>query len=156
MDLKAASVRRFFPLAAVFITTLLFAQSSATNSLQQNAFDEKAASQMLLQLSEALQGHSQKQFLALFDLPRMKDGELFKQQIASFYSQTESIRAHLNLAEFSKEGDQPSFTVEAEMETEPRNGGPSSRKSERLTFTVANRGGWKIVEMQPRSFFTLP
>lgn len=156
MDRKAASVRSICLLFALFFTAILFAQSPVKNPPAQNVFDEKAASQMLLQLSEALEGHSQKQLLALFDLPRMKDGELFKQQIASFYSQTESIRAHLNLAEFSGEGDQPGFTVEAEMETESRNGGASSRKNERLTFTVANHTGWKIVEMQPRTFFSLP
>ena len=71
---------------------------------------------MLLQLSEALQGHSQKQFLGLFDLNRMKDGPLFKQQINSFFGQAESIRVHLNLMDTSFDGDKANLAVDAEME----------------------------------------
>ena len=76
------SASRGVALAAFFFAVLLPAQSKPAPP--QSVFDEQAASQMLLQLSEALQGHSQKQFLALFDLERMKDGEIFKQQISSF------------------------------------------------------------------------
>src|SRR6202035_5896520 len=108
MVLMAANMSRAragLALAVLFFAVVLPAQSLCARSFpaqslpaqnqqspSQSAFDEKAASQMLLQLSEALQGHSQKQFLALFDLDKMKDGALFKQQISSFYSQTESIR----------------------------------------------------------------
>jgi hypothetical protein len=111
---------------------------------------------MLLQLSEALQGHSQKQFLGLFDLDKMKDGPLFKQQINSFFGQTESIRAHLNLMDTSVDGDKANIMVEAEMEATPSNGGAPERRNERLTFTVERVGDkWKFVEVQPRSFFSL-
>ncbi len=87
----------------------------------------------------------------------MKDGPIFKQQIASFFSQTESIRVHLNLVETSAEADKATIGVDAEMEVEPRNGAPVSRRNERLTFTAANIGGrWKLIDVQPRSFFSLP
>jgi hypothetical protein len=120
-------------------------------------FDTQAASRLLLQLSEALQGHSQKQFLSLFDLDRMKDGALFKQQVNSFFGQTDSIRVHLNLVDTSVDGDKASLAVDAEMEAEPRNGGPVARRNERLNFVVANAGNhWKFVDLQPRSFFSLP
>jgi len=122
-----------------------------------SAFDAQTASRMLLQLSEALQGHSQKQFLGLFELDRMKDGPLFKQQINSFFGQTESIRVHLNLMDTSLDGDQATLAVEAEMEAAPSNGGAPGRRNERLTFTVVQVGDkWKFVEVQPRSFFSLP
>ena len=119
------------------------------------AFDDRAASRMLLQLSEALQGHSQKQLLALFDLGKMKDGMLFRQQIDSFFSQTESIRIHMNLAEVAAESG--TVTVEAEMEIEPRNGGPSVRRNDRLDFVAVPAGkDWKFSDLRPRSFFSLP
>jgi hypothetical protein len=122
-----------------------------------SAFDAQTASRLLLQLSEALQGHSQKQFLSLFDLSRMKDGTIFKQQINSFFTQTESIRAHLNLAGTSIDGKKASIAVDAEMEAEPSNGGAPSRRTERLNFVVTNAGSsWKFVDLQPRSFFSLP
>jgi len=122
-----------------------------------SAFDAQTASRMLLQLSEALQGHSQKQFLGLFDLDRMKDGPLFKQQVNSFFGQTDSIRVHLNLTDTSLDGDNANLTVDAEMEAGPSNGGAPARRNEQLTFTVARVADrWKFVEVQPRSFFSLP
>ena len=122
-----------------------------------NAFDDRTASRLLLQLSESLQGHSQKQFLALFDLAKMKDSALFRQQITSFFSQTESIRAHLNLIETSLDGEKASIAVQAEMEAEPRNGGAISRRNDRLNFVVISAGdSWKFVDLQPRGFFSLP
>lgn len=123
----------------------------------ENAFTDQDASALLRQLSEALEGHSQKKLLALFDLAQMKDSALFKQQINLFFAQAESIRVHLNLVETNTETERPAFAVDAEMEVEPRNGGPVARQNERLTFTVAKAGrGWKFIEAQPRSFFSLP
>jgi hypothetical protein len=146
--------------AAIFVAMLLCATLPAQDAAQKQpipaAFNDQAASRMLLQLSEALQGHSQKQFFSLFDLDRMKDGPLFKQQINSFFGQTESIRAHLNLVDTSVDGDKAGIAVDAEMEAEPRNGGPIARRNERLNFVVANAGKhWKFIEVQPRSFFAL-
>lgn len=120
------------------------------------AFTEKTASEMLLQLSEALESHSQKRFLALFDLPQMKGGGLFKQQVNLFFSQTESIRVHLNLVETTNEQESATMSVDAELDAQPINGS-AWRKNERLTFAVASVGGsWKFVDVQSRSFFSLP
>ncbi|HEX4605123.1 MAG TPA: hypothetical protein VH724_14075 [Candidatus Angelobacter sp.] len=134
----------------------LSAQTPAQNPSQQNAFDDRAASRMLLQLSEALQGHSQKQLLALFDLGKMKDGTLFRHQIESFFSQTESIRVHMNLIEVATEAEKITVSVDAEMEIEPRNGGPAVRRNDRLNFVVVSAKDWKFVDLLPRSFFSLP
>jgi hypothetical protein len=133
------------------------AQTAPQQQPTPSAFDEQTASRLLLQLSEALQGHSQKQFLGLFDLAKMKDGTLFKQQINSFFAQTESIRVHLNLADTSVDGDKANIAVDAEMEAEPSNGGALWRRDERLNFIVAKVGNsWKFIDVQPRSFFSLP
>jgi len=159
MVLKAASVRSFVTivLMALLSATLAEAQAAPPKQPPQNAFDAKTASQQLRQLSEALQGQSQKKFLALFDLDRMKDSALFRQQIASFFSRTISIRVHLNLGETTVEGDRATIAVDAQMEAEPGDGSPIVRRNDRLNFTVANSGGtWKFVELQPRSFFSLP
>ena len=146
---------------AIFVTLLLYGIGQAQSVPQQQpspgALDAQVASRLLLQLSEALQGHSQKQFLGLFDLDRMKEGSLFKQQINSFFGQTDSIRVHLNLMDTSLDGDKANLAVDAEMEAAPSNGGAPARRNERLTFTVARVGDkWKFVEVQPRSFFSLP
>jgi hypothetical protein len=159
MALKAASVpkRTKVALLSILVMSLcaafLRAQTPSQNVPPQNIFDDRAASRMLLQLSEAIQGHSQKQLLALFDLGKMKDGTLFRQQIGSFFAQTESIRVHMNLAEVVTE----SVIVDAEMEIEPRNGGPSIRRNDRLSFVAVRAGKeWKFSDLQPRSFFSLP
>ena len=119
-------------------------------------FDAQAASRMLLQLSEALQAHSQNQFLALFDLDTMKDGALFKQQVNSFFGQADSIRVHLNLVDTSVDGEKAGLAVDAEIEAQPRDGGAPTRRNEQLNFAVARSGNrWKFVDVQPRSFFSL-
>lgn len=122
----------------------------------QAAFTEKTASDLLLQLSEALQSHIEKKLLALFDLSQMKDGGIFRQQVNLLFTQTDSIRVHLNLVETAVKNERATLSVDAEMEVQPRNGN-ASRTNERLTLVVANAGGsWKFVDIQPRSFFSLP
>lgn len=144
---------------AIYVTLLLCGIVQAQSAQQQpspGAFDAQSASRLLLQLSESLQGQSQKQFLELFDLSRMKDGALFRQQVSSFFSKTISIRVHMNLVDTSVEGDKAALAVDAQMEAEPDTGGAVTRKNERLNFAVARAGDkWKFVEVQPRSFFSL-
>ncbi|HZD94365.1 MAG TPA: hypothetical protein VE133_08930 [Candidatus Sulfotelmatobacter sp.] len=143
--------------AIILLGCAASAQSAPVQANENTAFTDRAASVLLLQLSEALESHSQKKLLALFDLSQMKDGPIFKQQINSFLSHTELIRVHLNLVETSTDAQGPSMSVDAEMEIEPRNGGPVVRRNERLVFKVARSGkDWKFINVQPRSFFSLP
>jgi hypothetical protein len=122
----------------------------------QAPFTEKTASDMLLQLSEALQSHIEKKMLALFDLSHMKDGGLFRQQVNLLFTQTDSIRVHLNLVETAVENQRATLTIDAEMDLQLQDG-PPARRNDRLTLVVANAGGsWKFVDVQPRSFFSLP
>jgi hypothetical protein len=146
--------------AAIFCMLLCCVVLQAQDTPQQQptppTFDAQAASRLLLQLSEALQGQSQKHFLELFDLSRMKDGPLFKQQVTSFFSKTISIRVHLNLVDTSVNGNKATLAVDAQMEAEPGAGGAITRKNERLNFAVARIGDkWRFIEAQPRSFFSL-
>jgi hypothetical protein len=149
--------------ATVLLAFLLLSCQCGAQSAPQpqapaeNAFNDRAASVLLRRLAEALEGHSEKKMLALFDLSRMKDGPLFKEQISSFFSRSESIRIHLNLVEVEAENQGTGMSVDAEMEVQPGNNGPPSRRSERLGFTVARMGkDWKFSGVQPRAFFSLP
>ncbi|MGB8130828.1 MAG: hypothetical protein WCG81_13625 [Candidatus Angelobacter sp.] len=159
MDLKAVNVRScvIITLIVLLVYASLPAQTAPQPQPTPATFDTQAASRLLRQLSESLQGHSQKQFFALFDVDKMKEGGLFKQQTNSFFAQTESIRVHLNLVDTSMDADKANIAVDAEMEAEPRNGGPIARRNDRLNFVVANAGNrWKFIDFQPRSFFSLP
>jgi len=144
-------------LIALLVCATLAAQTAPPQQQPTPAtFDAQAASRMLLQLSEALQAHSQNQFLALFDLDAMKEGALFKQQINSFFGQADFIRVHLNLVDTSVDGAKASLAVDAEMEAQPRDGGAPTRRNEQLNFAVARAGNrWKFDDVQPRSFFSL-
>lgn len=145
-----------FTLIALLVCATLAAQTAPQRQPTPSAFDAQAASRLLLQLSEALQAHSQNRFLALFDLDTMKEGALFRQQINSFFGQADSIRVHLNLVDTSVDGDKAGLAVDAEMEAQPRDGGVPTRRNERLNFAVARvRDSWKFVDVQPRSFFSL-
>jgi len=143
-------------LLPLFLVVALLPAQSPAQKPQQNTFDDQAASQMLMQMSEALEGQSQKQFLAVFDVDKMPDGQIFKQQISSFFSQTESIRVHMNLIEVTAEGENATVSVAAEIEAEPRNGGPLVHQNEQITFTAADSPKWKFIDVQPRGFFSLP
>jgi hypothetical protein len=124
----------------------------------ETTFSDSAAATLLRQLSSSLQGHSKKSFLALFDLEKMKDGPLFKQQIDAFFARTESIRIHLNLLETSPpyQIGGEAMAVYAEMEVQPSDGGAAWRRSERLVFTAVRAGSrWKLNGVSPR-FFYLP
>ena len=141
----------------IFVALLLPGLAVPQSAPPQKTFDEAAASRLLMQLSQALEAHIQKQFLAAFDLEKMKDGPLFRQQIGSFFSHTESFRIHMNLAEVGEQGDQATVVVDAELEGQPSNGGPAWRRNQQLNFIVAGAAGnWKFVEVQPRTFFALP
>ena len=141
---------------ALLICATLAAQTAPQQQPTPATFDAQAASRMLLQLSEALESHSQNRFLALFDLDAMKEGALFRQQINSFFGQADSIRVHLNLVDTSVDGDKTGLAVDAEIEALPRDGGAPTRRNEQLNFVVAKvRDRWKFVDVQPRSFFSL-
>lgn len=145
-----------FTLMALLACATLAAQTTPPPQPTPSTFDAQAASRMLLQLSEALQAHSQNRFLALFDLDVMKEGALFRQQINSFFGQTDSIRVHLNLVDTSVDGEKAGLAVDAEIEALPKDGGAPTRRNEQLSFGVVRAGDrWKFVDLQPRSFFSL-
>lgn len=143
-------------LISLIVCATLAAQTAPQPQPTPSTFDAQAASRMLLQLSEALEGHSQNRFLALFDLDAMKEGALFRQQINSFFGQADSIRVHLNLVDTSVDGEKAGLAVDSEIEAQPRDGGAPTRRYEQLNFAVARVGDrWKFVDVQPRSFFSL-
>jgi len=150
---------RFFGLVCILAAMLFTKHGSpafAQGKAEPSSFNDSIAAQLLSQLKESLQGHSQKKLLASFDLTKMKDGALFKQQINSFFGQTGTIRVHFNLQQASTEEGKGVAVLDAEMEAEALDGNaPSLHKSMQLRLTVApGDSGWKITDVQPRSFFS--
>lgn len=117
-----------------------------------NGFTEGAAAKLLGQIAEGLQGHSSKKMLNAFDFARMDDAASFKEQITAFFNQYETFRVHFKLVEV-KDG---TAVVDAELDATPRDAiAAPVHKRLQLTFTAANgAGGWKFVDVQPRTFFS--
>ena len=148
----------------LFLALTIAAQdkSPAGTAVNDAVFDTKIASQLLSQVREGLEGRSQKKMFSTFDLARMSDGSLFKQQVIGFFNQTDAIRVHLNLVEVAAtEGGQARVLIDAELEADPRNNSLPVHKRARLTLTAeksrAGKGAaeWKFTSIEPRSFFSL-
>jgi len=117
-----------------------------------DAFTEEAASKLLSQVAQGLQGHVERTMLGAFDLSLMEDGPIFKQQITAFFDQYDTIRVHFKLEEVKDNV----AVVDAELDETPRNeADPPRHKSTEIRFTgVKTEAGWKFIDVQPRDFFS--
>lgn len=135
---------------------LVLALAGAPAFPQQNTFAVADASHLLIQINDGLVNRNPDRILAAFHLGKMRNGQLFKQQITSFVAHADSIRAHFNLDQVTMNGGQGEATVDAEMEADPRSGGgPPLHKKATLRFAAEQTAsGWKFTDVQPRSFFS--
>ena len=135
-------------LVAQQLCPVLLAQTGAP---PESTFTESAASKLLNQVAEGLQGHSSRKMLGAFDLSRMNGGAVFREQITAFFNQYDTIRVHFKLVEVKDN----TATVDAEMDQTPRSAiAPPQHKSMELRFTAEKDGsGWKFVDVRPRGFF---
>ena len=122
-----------------------------------DAFTTRDAARLLDQIGAGLIGHNRQKTLAVFDLTRMADGRLFEQQITSFLAHTGIIRVHYNGIDAETEEGEGIASVDFEMEAAPRDDDlPPVRKQARLRLVAENTAaGWKLIDVQPRSFFSL-
>ena len=80
----------------------------------------------------------------------------FEQQIMTFFRTYDSFRVHFRISETSTEASKGVALIDFEMEELPRAAdGQPVRKRDQLRFEM-ERGdkGWKIVDLQPRNFFS--
>ena len=106
-------------------------------------------------MNDGLVTRSAGKFLAAFDLTRMDNGQLFKQQISSFISHTDAIRMHFNLTNSGMNGGQGVASVDVQMEADTGNGGAPLHKEATLSLVAEQGGsGWKFIDLQPRAFFS--
>lgn len=123
---------------------------------EENVFDDRTAAQLVNQIADALVARNQKKMLEAFDVARMTDGPVFRQQLSSFFAQTGSIRVHFNLVEATMEKGQGVARVDAEMEASLRDDSLTPvRKQARLRFVAEKSAvGWKFIGVEPRTFFS--
>jgi hypothetical protein len=121
-----------------------------------NSFTLNSASQLMDQITAGLVAKNQRKMLGAFDLSKMQDGPLFRQQVTAFFAQTGNVRFHFNLLDVSMDGGKGIAEVTAEMDAEVHEAiTPPLRKQAKLRF-VAESGpaGWKFTDVQPRAFFS--
>ena len=106
-------------------------------------------------MNDALVDRQAAKFLSAFDLTKMRNGPLFKQQITSFISHSDSIRMHFNLTQVTMSGAQGAATADAELEADMGNGSAPLYKRASLRLVAEKTGAaWKFVDVQPLSFFS--
>jgi hypothetical protein len=127
-----------------------------TPQAKDNSFTLDTASRLLDQLTAGLVARNQSKMLGVFDLSKMTDGPLFRQQVTAFFAQTGNIRFHFNILEVSMDGNKGVVEAAVEMDAEVREAiTPPLRKQATLRL-VAESGsaGWKFTDVQPRAFFS--
>ena len=147
-------ISRALPL--VLVVAFLFGASvQPVPAQQQNPFTFTDAAKLLQRMNDALVNRQAGKFLSAFDVTKMRNGPLFKQQITSFISHSDSIRMHFNLTQVTMSGTQGAATADAELEADMGNGGEPLYKQASLHFIAEKTGtAWEFVDVQPRSFFS--
>ena len=153
-DSTTPVIRRALPLVLV-MAFLLGASIEPVPAQQQAPFTFTDAATLLQRMNDALVNRQAGKFLSAFNLTRMQEGPLFKQQITSFISHSDSIRMHFNLTQVTMSGAQGAATADAELEADTGNGGEPLYKQATLHFIAEKTGtAWKFIDVQPRSFFS--
>jgi hypothetical protein len=118
-------------------------------------FDERAAAEVLGTIRDGLEGHSQHLLLSAFDGDKMDGFLSFEDQIEAYFTRYESFRVTLRIVQTSEENSRGVILADFQLENEPRGGGRISRRQGQLRFEL-ERGtkGWKIVDFDPRGFFS--
>jgi flagellum-specific peptidoglycan hydrolase FlgJ len=131
-------------------------KGSADDVTVPTTFSDAVAQDVLQQLTDGLEGHSERLMMSAFDDNKM-DGYLnFEDQIVAFFQRYDSFRVHFRISQASTEGDKGVVLVDIEMEEIPRSGNAQPvRKHDQMRFEMERgKKGWKIVDLRPRNFFS--
>lgn len=120
-----------------------------------NAFDERAAAEVLGTIRDGLEGHSQRLLLSAFDGDKMDGFLTFQDQIEAYFTRYESFRVTMHILQTSEENNHGVILAQFQLENEPRGGGRISRREGQLRFVLEREDkSWKIVDLNPRGFFS--
>ncbi len=130
-------------------------KSAPKDELNTEVFSQAVANDVLGQVRDGLEGHSQRMMLGAFDQDKM-DGYLsFEDQIEALFNRYDSFRVHYRISNSSVEGSKAVVLVDWEMEEIPKTNGSPQRRNGQIKFEMERgRKGWKIVDFNPRGFFS--
>ena len=129
--------------------------SEDQDDLNSPTFGEGVANIVISRIRDALEGHSERLMLSIFESEKMTDYPRFENQIEAFFNQYHTFRVHSRILQATTEGEKSTILCDFEMEALPRGDSPPVRKQEQLRLEL-ERGskGWKIVDLKPREFFS--
>ena len=118
-------------------------------------FSQAVANRVLTTLRDGLEGHSERLMLSVFDRDKMDGYLTLEDQIRAMFERYESFRVHYRIMQSTVEGSKGVVLAEFELEEIPRAGGTPQRRQGQLKFEMERgRKGWKIVDFNPRGFFS--
>jgi hypothetical protein len=121
----------------------------------ETVFSSAVANNVLGELRDGLEGHSQRLMLSAFDQDKMEGYLSFEDQIQALFAKYDAFRVHYRISQSNIEGAKGVVLVDFEMEEIPRAGGSPQRRQGQLRFEMERgRKGWKIVDFNPRGFFS--
>jgi hypothetical protein len=128
--------------------------SAEVNAADEAVFDERAAAQVLGTIRNGLESHSQRRLLSAFDADKMDGFLTFEDQIEAYFGRYEGFRVVIRIIQTSEENHRGVILAEFQLENESR-GGYISRREGQLRFELERvPRGWKIVDFNPRDFFS--
>jgi hypothetical protein len=118
-------------------------------------FSQAVANSLLNDVREGLEGHSQRRMLSAFDRDKMEGYLSFTDQIQALFDRYDSFRVHYRITQSTIEGARGVVLAEFDLEEIPPSGGMPQRRRGQLKFEMERgRKGWKIVDLNPRGFFS--
>lgn len=119
-------------------------------------FSNDVVSRLMQQVTQGLITHNQGQMLSAFDPARMKNYAQFRDNLAALFAKYENFRAAYRLRQSWPQGERGVIIAEFELEGSPlEEGSPPFRRSAQLRFEFERgRKGWRIVDVEPRGFFS--
>jgi hypothetical protein len=126
------------------------------DALNPEVFSDDVARNVLNDLRDGFEGHSQRLVISAFDDEKL-DGYLsFEDALQAMFARYDEFRVHFRILQSTVEGPKGVILVDFQLEEVPR--GTTSvpqRKSAQVRFELERgRKGWKIVDFSPRGFFS--
>lgn len=130
-------------------------KSAPKDEVNTEVFSQAVANDVLGQIRDGLEGHSQRLMLGAFDQDKM-DGYLsFEDQIEALFNRYDSFRVHYRISNSAVEGSKAIVLVDWEMEEIPKTNGSPQRRNGQVKFEMERgRKGWKVTDVSPRGIFS--
>ncbi len=108
-------------------------------------------------LADGLTRRNAKKFLSAFDAAHFSNYPLFADRIAASLNRSDSVRVYYRVSDAAEENGSGTAAVEFQLERTVRSSGslPVRKRSVLRFECLRGEKGWRIVNLEPRDFFTV-